>query len=406
MGVYHYSKLTGVIAISCFLLAPAALAQAKKAPAGPPAAKVFTVSFNEGDTGGVPVTLAASLRETRQGAAVKQTEMEVCFAASGISRKLDIFRTALTQSEGAWRGKAVTVIDKSPVEIILRRSGRPDALNFAGEIRHKDGVIRFEQKDTSFYEQDSPADDNPVYDVFPSTSREISLNTISIVARPAAIPALVPVLRKHKVEMPSANLLTDCESLRTDVQNVIVEIDPARARALIDEAAAVPGVVKAGWTGGTTLIGDAIRFPSTGFVSNGALDKEKLLGAVSTAIASALGQTASGRSGDAANKGIDTFNFSGPSAALPNAGLLDTTEVKLLIAPEGLQSQEHLIIYIEDIETSLAEAGGSGGIKLTTSTGGEDADSDGGARKLIQLTLARSLKGEIWNEDKKVWAKQ
>ena len=381
-------------ASGCFGAA-GAMAQAKKAAPAP--TKSFTVDFNEGAVNGSPVSLIATLRETRQGASVKQTEIEMCFATSTLSRRMDRFTAVLTQREGAWNGAAVT----------LNRSGSRDALNFAGEIRVKDNVIKFEQKDASFFEEDSPPDNNPVFEVQPSTSREVPLNTVSIIARPAAISALTPLLRKHQVEIRSDSLIADCDALRTNTHSMVVEVDPARARALVSEAQATAGVIKAGWTGGATVIGDAIRIPANRYFANGVIDRDRLYTEISAAVSKAINQSAAKQPEFSSSTGVDTIYFAGPSISMPNAGLLDTTEVNMVIAPEGLQSSTHLVIYLDELVRSMEDPGSDAGIRIQDPKQGEGegVDPDSGVRKLIQAAIARGLNGEVWSDDKQAWVK-
>ena len=67
-----FAAIGVLAAVQACIDAGPAFSQAKKGAASAPKPKTFTIDFSEGTSGGLPVNLNATLRETRQGAFIEE----------------------------------------------------------------------------------------------------------------------------------------------------------------------------------------------------------------------------------------------------------------------------------------------------------------------------------------------
>lgn len=380
----------------------AALAQANKAPAPAAGGKVFAAFFDASSVVGTPTPLSLVLRETRQGAAVKQTEIEGCFAFSHASHKLDLVKGVMTVNGPALRFTGSTMVNKAPVDIVIQRAGKPDAVSFTGELNSQGKVVKFALPAGPLGEDTGPeAADAPPVSATPNA--DISVNTVSIALKPSAIAGIVPVLRKHKASVQETAFFADCDSLRANERKIVATVDPERATAFVQDAKAVAGVTNAGWMRGSFGVFDAVRLDAQAFTTNGQINRDKIVAAIEPAIAQVLGETATKNSPPSA-VGVTTLSFGGPSQALPGVGLNETTDVNVFMSRENLQPNGPVLVYLGEIDADVVDT--QGGIAVKEATDAESAPEDFGiVRVLILNAMAKALGGEVWNPEKQAWVK-
>ena len=377
-------------------------AQANK-PAAPAGGKTFILNFDATMINGVATPLSLNLRETRQGAAVKQTEIEGCFAFSHASHKLDLVRGVLTQRDGALRFTGTTLVNKAPVDIAIQRTGKPDAPTFTGELKSADRIVKFAYPNAQFAEDEGAEPSEPV-ETSPNATGDNLPNTVALVLKPSAIPALVPVLRKHSAKVEEHAFFADCDALRSDEHKITAQVDPDKAAAFVADAKAVAGVTRAGWTTGSFGIGDAVRFDAAAYTTNGQIDRAKIFAAISPALAAALGEKEL-KQPETDTQGMTILSFGGPSQALPGLGLNEQTDLHVFIAREGLAPNAPLVIYLDEIDTDMVDT--QKGIKIKEAKDLETSAEDFGVvRNLVQMSIAKALGGEVWSYEKKAWIKK
>ena len=338
---------------------------------------------------------------------MQKFEFDGCFAPSSVSRRLDRITATLVQKDGTWNGSGTSQIDALPVEISLTRRGPANSFVLAGELRARATSIRFNQKDSSFNE-DTPGGDSavPGTEVYPATSAEITPNAISIVARPGELAGVIGLLRKYRAEIKDNTALAECDNLRSNTLSVSADVDPLRARPLVEEAQKLKGVVRAGWISGMMNLDDAARAAPGAFMANGAVEAGKLLPLLADTIGAAIAQKAEGAPVQDARTGVYKLKFAGPGAAIRELGIVETTEVELLFALEGLQAKGPVIVYLGDTDRGFADS--QNGLAFSAaSRGGEGGRSGGdtGFRQTIQRAMARALNGEYRDSDAKAWKK-
>ena len=406
MTAFSRRSLALSAALAAAVLGQDALAQAKKPPATPASAaaagKNFVTYFDGNSVAGAPTPLSLALRETRQGAAVKQTEVEGCFAYSRAAHKLDLVKGVMTAAGAALRFSGTTLVNKAPVEIVLQRSGKPDALDFAGEINSQGKVIKFAAQGASFEAEEPPAPGEETA-VSASPGADVSLDTVLVTLKPGAVPALVPLLRKYKVAVKEAAFFPDCDALRADAHKIQAQIDPEKSAAFIQEAKAVAGVTNAGWTRGEFGAIDAVRMDAQTYTTNGQIDRDKILAAIVPAIAQALGMPSTKKSAPS-GLGITTLSFGGPSQSLTGVGVNETTDIDFTFARENLQSNGPILIYLGKIDDDVVDSQ-NGFVAREASDADAAPEAYGVVRAQVQGAIAQALGGETWNAEKKVWIK-
>ena len=349
----------------------------------------------------------AFLKETRQGGKVVSAELDVCHAPSPGSPLRDRFVVQLKPQGNRLIGSGQTQEGKRPITVDLRRSASGNSYTFEGTVKlgdqtleaSSDGLADISPKD---FEEQTAVEETIVEN--PADFRETTPGTLAIrVARTAAIDFL-KALRAEKVKVEGYSIAPSCEALRRGTMDVQIDVDPERAADPIARAKALPGVARAGWTGGGIDLSRAVRIPAGSFRDGtGKLDRQKLgdaIAAVATKVFSA--QPGTVEWDDVTGELAVTVKR--PDTTVAGLGLTEVIGIPFIVGGEKPGAKDTLVIRIGQTESEIQDDGAPPRLTIAATRGGEETPEPAGTDDL-QAALANALKGQIWDNDKEAWAK-
>ena len=137
--------------------------------------------------------------------------------------------------------------------------------------------------------------------------------------------------------------------------------------------------------------------------AGGKLNRDKLADAVSAAAAKHYGLQARSSTWDG-TIGEYTVSLRRPSQVAPGLGLTEILKIVVLIGPETPKSNTRLVLWIQSNESDVVDEGPEprlaiAGIGVAEDDPNPDPDGSDG----LLETLAKELRGEIWDGDKSQW---
>lgn len=349
----------------------------------------------------------AFLKETRQGGKVVSAELDVCHAPSPGSPLRDRFVVTLKPQGNRLVGSGQTQEGKRPVTVDLRRSGTGNSFSLDGTVKLGDQTLEASSEDLADispkeFEEQTAVEETIVEN--PSDFRETTPGTLAIrVARTAAIDFL-KALRADNVKVQGYSIAPSCEALRRGTLDVQIDVDPERAADLISKAKAMPGVSRAGWTGGGIDLSRAVRIPAGSFRDGaGKLDRQKLgdaLAAVAAKVFSA--QPGTVEWDDVTGELAVTVKR--PDTTVPGLGLTQVIGIPFIVSGEKPGAKDTLVIRIGQTESEIQDDGAPPRLTIAASRSDEETSEPSGTDDL-QGAIAKALKGQTWDTDKEDWAK-
>lgn len=394
--------LIGLAAASAVLASGPGSAQMKLAPksATPANETRYFTSIDGLMDGNADVIL----KETRQGKAVTSATLDVCYPAEKGSERKDRFVATLAVNGQTLTGTAQTQIDKLPVSVRLTRRPTGDSFEFKGQIsvgQTTNNVTSSDNSDQSEKEfQDNQATDDNIA-AAPKDFTEVSPDAVAVKIKLEAALDFVRTLKGQNVEVSLGSLNAGCDALRAGEQVITFNIDPERAAAFVAKAKAYPGVVSAGWTGGTIDMERTIRFPAAGWRDGDRLNRDK----IATTIADVLGKSLSAKLVTAKwsdDTGKLRLTFKRPSQVLPALELTETLEVNALVAADRPGGSDRLTLWIGTPAVSTADESAGARLNLADAASA-DEESDPRDDNGAVAALAAEFKAQRWDADKSSW---
>jgi hypothetical protein len=389
------------LAVAALLpLAPAGWAAPKDQPnAAGSAVRYFLLSGTfVGD-----VETDATLRETRQGAAVTSAVLDVCYGNATISNRKDRFAVDLTPSAGKLAGTGRTQVGNEPVSVQLIRTADGGKFTFEGTIKIGQAEYEVASPDNGDISEADFRDAQSLDEIIvpaPDTFAEPGPGTVAARVKLEALADFVKALKSENLRVRIETLQPDCQALRAGTIAVQAEIDPMRSAATVAKLRATPNVLLAGWTGGRFSPEYAVRISSADY-GGANLDRNKLAAAIAASAAKALSATLETTSWDDPT-GELTVRFTRPS--LPYAGLALTDKIGLsfLIGPEKPGATDALIVWIGAVTIETVDEGAEPRLKLVKVPEGTPG-SDNIDTAPVLPALVNDLKGRLWDPDSKSW---
>ncbi len=384
--------------LGLFAAADAASAQTKKAASSGPQTRYFTY-FDEFLDGEADVIL----KQVRNGAAIASASLDLCYPAPKGSDRRDRFVADLKISGNAMTGSAVSMLDKTPVEISLtqtKASGSAEGFSITGSIKIGARAIPVMSKETSDSSEKDYADSKTAEDLIaaaPAAFTDVSPESIAAKVKLDAVTDFVKGLRGTNIFVSKDSLAASCESLRAGAQTIRMSVNPETAAATIAQLKTKPGVMAIGWSYGDLELARAIRFPAKDWSVEGKIDSGK----IGTALTDTLKKTFGAESATSAWDEISgkyTIKFKRPSATLDSFGLTETLEITAMAAFDKPGGTDAILLWIgyPSSETADEQPGAKLLLSDTAEVEGEDQGiDDNGAVS----DLAKYFKAQKWDED-------
>ncbi|MGA7810410.1 hypothetical protein [Bradyrhizobium sp.] len=344
------------------------------------------------------------LKETRQGKTVSAAVLDVCYPADKSSERKDRFVVNLAVNGQTMTGTTQSIADKSPVTVKLLRKQSGDGFEFRGQINIGPNVTEVASSDNADISEKEFMDSQTVDDGITATPKdftEVSPEAIGVKVKLDAAADLLKSLRGQDVEIALSSLSVTCDALRAGQQTIDMTVDPDRAGALVAKLKAVPGVVTAGWTTGLVGMDRAIRFSAADWRDGDKVNKDKLLAAISGALAKTLSAKPDTSSWNPTT-GKLKLTFKRPSELVPPLGLTDTIEIAGLVASDKPGESDRLMLWISNPVTTTSDE--TAGAKLNIADD-SSSDEEGDQRDDTGSVdaLNKQLKGQRWDADKSIW---
>ena len=381
-----------------FAATDAAVAQTRKAAQSGPQTRYFTY-FDEFMDGEADVVL----KQVRNGATITSASLDLCYPAPKGSDRRDRIAADLKLNGNAMTGSAVSMLDKTPVEISLtqtKASGAADGFNIAGSIKIGNRTIPVASKDTSDSSEKDFEDSKSKDDVIaaaPAAFTDVSPESIAAKVKLEAVAEFVKALRGTNIFVSKDSLIASCENLRAGAQTIRMSVNPETASATIAQLKTKPGVVTIGWSYGELELARAIRFPAKDWSTEGKIDSAKIGTALTDTLKKTFGADSATSAWDAIS-GKYTIKFKRPSAALASLGLTESLEITAMAAFDKPGGTDAILLWIgyPTSETADEQPGAKLLLSDTTEAEGEDQGiDDNGAVG----DLAKYFKAQKWDDD-------
>lgn len=344
-------------------------------------------------------------REVRQGNRVVSAELDLCHSVTPGSIRKDRFKIALKPEGGKLVGSGKSEPEGVPVTVSLTRKQANDTFSLEGTIT-RDGKTQpaaaTDLSDMSEQEfKDQQASEEEIVTA-PGTFADVSPVAVAVKVSRDGLPELVKSLRGQGVRVDYASLVQTCTDLRSGHQTVRLETAPERAAALVSKLQGMPGVIMAGWTTGAYGIERAVRIDAAAFMDGGALKVDALSERLSAAVAAALAAKPVSARWDEVTREV-TITLERPDQAARGLDLTEVIEVTLLVGPEKPAGGDGLVIWLG--ESSVEPADKAAGAQLAFTGGYHGQEEEGAAVETDALlaTLARDLKGRVWDAENQSW---
>jgi hypothetical protein len=344
------------------------------------------------------------LKETRQGKTVTAATLDLCYPVDKSTDRKDRFVANLTVNGQTMTGTTSSLGDKKPVSVKLTRKQNGDTFDFRGQIsigQTVTEVVSSENSDISEKEfQDSQTVDDGI-NATPKDFTEVSPESVGVRIKLDAAADFLKSLKGQDVEVALSSLTVTCDALRSGQQTLSLSVDPDHAAALIEKAKSAPGVVAAGWTTGLVEMDRAIRFPAADWRDGDKINRDKLVASVANVLSTTLSAKLASSSWSPTTGKLKLI-FKRPSTVYPTLDLTDSIEVGGLVSSDKPGSSDHLMLWISNPATTIADE--STGARLTlsdNSAGDEDSEEQDNTGSVGALT--KELKGQRWDADKSVW---
>jgi hypothetical protein len=389
------------IALIASMVSPDAHAQ-KKSP-GADAVRYFTF-----DTGLMDdLTIDGILKETRQGGRVVSAVLDVCFPASDTSSRKDRFVVNLNPGDrGRLVGSGETQEDKAKVSVNLTRKQTGSSYSFEGTIKvgsNESQASATEATDQSEQEYREALPEDVKMVATPTDFTEVSPDSIAVKIKRDSVGALVKALRGQDVSLDFLTLAQDCTVLRAGQNIVQIQVDPARAAAVIAKVKDVPGVSGVGYSDGGYSMDLAVRIPAANFRgTDGKLDHDKLAKTIADSAEKALSAKLRATKWDATT-GEFTLELARADETVSGVDLTEVVTVTGLVGPEKPGADANLVVWLAETTSETIDGGAEPQVKFTGAGGGGDEESQTNEGSAIAAKLAEDLKGRTWDADKSAW---
>ena len=344
------------------------------------------------------------LKETRQGKTLTAATLDVCYPVAKGSDRKDRFVANLSINGQTLTGTAQSAGAKLPVTVKLTRKPAGENFEFNGQITIGQTVTEVNSTDNSDisereFQENQTSDDGITPS--PKDFTEVSPEAIGVRVKLDATADFLKSLKGQDVEVSLSSLSVTCDVLRAGEQTITMSADPDRAAALIAKFKSAPGVVTAGWTTGILEMDRTIRLSATGWRDGDRLNKDKLAGAITNALAEALSARPATSAWNSSN-GKLKLTFKRASELYPALDLTDTIEVTALVASEKPGASDRLILWVGTPVTTTADETSGPALNLANDSSG---DEEGAQKDDIGVVdaLAREFRGQRWDADKSVW---
>jgi len=344
-------------------------------------------------------------REARKGGKTVSATLDLCYSVSPLSNRKERFVVALRPESGKLVGTGKSEPDQTPVAVSLVRKQDGTTFSLEGTITRGseiDEVAASDLSDMSEIEfRDQLAREEEIVDA-PEDFTETTPSSIGVRVASDRLPDLVKALRGLNVRVDYSSLVQTCADLRAGNQLVRLEVDPARAPALLAQLKAMPGVITVGWTPGGYGIERAVRIAAGPWRDGKTIKMDQLAGRISAVLAAALGGTALPPQWDPTTREL-TLGFKRPDAAVPGLDLTELIELPILIGPDKPNGTDHLVIWIGDPQVQTVDEGG--GPRLDIGGGEHASDEDSAAIDIggVLAALAKELNGQRFDPEQAVW---
>ena len=385
------------------LLPDAALAQMKLPSKAAPAGN--EIRYFTSIDGLMDGNADAVLKETRQGKNVTAAVLDVCYPAEKGSDRKDRFIVNLAVNGQTLTGTTQSINDKLPVTVKLLRKPTGDSFEFRGQITVGQTVTEVASSDNSDLSEKEFLENQTTDDGItpaPKDFTEVSPESVGVRVKLEAALDFLNSLKGQAVEVGLGSLTVTCDALRAGQQTINLTVDPEHAAALLDKARSMPGVVAAGWTGGSVEMDRTIRFPAADWRDGDKINKDKLATAMANVLSKTLAAKPSGAAWNA-NTGKLKLSFKRPSQLFPSLGLTENVEITALASADKPGASDRLMLWVSSPVITTADE--SAGPKLNLSEesssdeeGGEPRDDNGSLE-----ALAREFRGQRWDSDKSAW---
>jgi hypothetical protein len=344
------------------------------------------------------------LKETRQGKAVTAATLDVCYSADKASDRKDRFVVNLAVNGQTLSGTTQSLGDKSQVSVKLTRKPTGDTFEFRGQITVGQNVTEVTSSDNSDISEkeflDSQSTDDGIQPSPPDFTY-VSPESIGVRVRLESAMDFLKSLRGQDVEVTLSSIAVTCDALRLGYQSINIAADPEHAAALIGKFKSAPGVLAAGWTTGLVEMDRAIRIAATGWRDGDKLNRDRLVAAISAALAKSLLAKPASSSWNTTT-GKMKLTFKRPNQTYPALALTDTIEVAGLVAPDKPGGSDHLLIWIGSPVTTTTDESAGAKLNLSDEAASEEEGEERDQTGSIE-TLTKELKGQRWQADKSAW---
>ncbi|MBS0531094.1 MAG: hypothetical protein JSS22_17130 [Proteobacteria bacterium] len=378
----------------------AALAQSKPAPKTAGTEIRYFTSIDGLMEGNADVIL----KETRQGKTVTAAVLDVCYPAEKGSDRKDRFVANLAVNGATLTGATQSIGDKLPVTVKLVRKPTGDTFEFKGQIgvgQTVTDVTSTDNSDLSEAEFNSNQATDDGITAAPKDFTEVSPEALAVKVKLEAAVDLLKGLKGQNVEVALNSLSVTCEALRAGTQVININVDPDRAPALLARLKTSPGVVAAGWTGGTFDMERVIRFPAAEWRDDGKLNRDKLAAGISGVLEKTLAaKPASATWSD--DTGKLTLTFKRPSDVAPSLALTDTIEVTALAGLDKPVGSDHMMLWIGSPSTTTADEAAGPKLNLVDQSASDEEGGETDDSGSVDA-LAKQFKAQRWDADKSAW---
>lgn len=390
-------------AIACLALAAPAAAQPKPAAkAAPETARYFRF---DGELMGA-LTLDGFLKETRVGGKFTGAVLDVCHSVSETSDRKDRFVVTLAPDGAKWTGTTTSQEDGLPVAVTLTRKQAGKTVTFEGTIRRGDRTSQIVSRDNVDMPESEFRESEPQEEIIaetPADFTEVTPDALAVrVARDQAA-ALVASLRGEKVRISYGGLVQDCAVLRSGRFTFRLYANPERAPALLARLRAMPGVMAAGYVPGTYGMERAILLNAADWSTAGKVDRERLIATLSRVLARNLGAEFRDAAWDDV-AGETLLTLRRPSPVVTGLALTDLLRITAQIGPDRPGPTDRLVLRLSAVGIDTIDEGAEPHLLLAdASSGGLDDESDSSDSDGMLASIARELKGRVWDIEQGKW---
>ncbi|MBX9773675.1 MAG: hypothetical protein K2Y71_04605 [Xanthobacteraceae bacterium] len=380
--------------------------QKGKGPAGPQV-RYFDLSssvFSE-------LGAEAILKEIRQGTTLTAAELEICHQVAPGSNRLDRFVVPLKVEGNRLTGSGQSQEGKQAVSVNLTRRAAGGNFNFEGTITAGSITEKVRSTDNAEMTEEEITDQflaEPAIEAAPDDFTAAWPQALHARVGRSALTSLLDALRDQNVRLVYNSLLPSCRVLRSGNYSVQIDIDAERAGAVMAKVKSVSGVAEVGFSPNTPNMGRAVRFPSAGWRDGGGkLERDKLAAAVAAAMAKAMGATVGATTWDPV-MGELSIELKRPDESVAGLKLSQIITVSTVVAPESLTNNQQSILWIESINSRIADERSPPRLTFTTNQGdegGEGQNSEPEGSDALPDAVATALKGKTWDSDSDQWRK-